>query len=137
LPAQHIAKQAKEERQMNYLNCKAGDLAIFINDDGKMQNLGIIVRIISPYGFNHWYTYSERLKRFYKRSRRLYSWNVEALSATGITYCNEDGALRQARFGIAPDSYLKPLPKLRKERTRRTQQNLPQELICQHQKEKS
>ena len=122
---------------MNDLNCKVGNLAIIINDDGKKENLGIIVRIISPYGFNHWYTYSERLKRFCKRSRRLYAWNVEALSPSGITYCNEDGVLRQAKFGIAPDSYLKPLPKLRKERARRTQKNLPQELICQHQKEKS
>ena len=32
------------------LNCQEGDLAIIVNDDGKHENLGLIVRVVSQYG---------------------------------------------------------------------------------------
>ena len=93
-------------------NCKVGDLAIIVKDEGLQENLGITVQIVGHAGYVGWYLYSKRLKRDYKRPRRLYSWKVVALSSTGICYHNHYGDLYYCRDGQVPDAYLQPLPKL-------------------------
>ena len=93
-------------------NCKVGDLAIIVIDDGLQENLGMTVQIVGCAGYVGWYPYSERLKRSYKRPRRLYSWNVVALSSTGICYRNYYGDLYYRGEGDIPDAYLQRLPKL-------------------------
>ena len=85
-------------------NCKVGDLAIIVRDDGLQENLGITVQIVGIEGYVWLYPYSKRLKRNYKRSRRLYSWNVVALSNTGICYSSH-GELEFRREGWFPDAY--------------------------------
>jgi len=92
-------------------NCKVGDLAIIVRDDGLQENLGITVQIVGQAGYVWLYPYSKRLKRNYKRSRRLYSWNVVALSSTGICY-STNGTLRFCSEGWFPDAYLQRLPKM-------------------------
>jgi len=92
-------------------NCKVGDLAIIVRDDGLQENLGITVQILGHRGYMWCYPYSKRLKRNYKRSRRLYSWNVVALSSVGICY-SSNGELEFCREGWFPDAYLQRLPKL-------------------------
>ena len=93
-------------------NCKVGDLAIIVRDDGLQENLGITVQIVGLAGYVNWYPFSERLKRSYKRPRRLYSWNVVALSSKGICYRNYYGDLYYRVEGRLPDAYLQRLPKL-------------------------
>jgi len=92
-------------------NCKVGDLAIIVRDDGLKENLGLTVQIVGHAGYVWCFPYSKRLKRNYKRSRRLYSWNVVALSSTGICY-STNGKLRFCSEGWFPDAYLQRLPKL-------------------------
>ena len=92
-------------------NCKVGDLAIIVRDDGLKENLGITVQILGHGGYMWCFPYSKRLKRNYKRSRRLYSWNVVALSSVGICYSSY-GELEFRREGWFPDAYLQRLPKL-------------------------
>jgi hypothetical protein len=92
-------------------NCKVGDLAIIVIDEGLQENLGITVQIVGYAGYVNWYPYSKRLKRSCKRPRRLYSWNVVALSSTGICY-STNGKLRFCSEGWFPDAYLQRLPKL-------------------------
>ena len=92
-------------------NCKVGDLAIIVRDDGLQENLGITVQILGHRGYVWCFPYSKRLKRNYKRSRRLYSWNVVALSSVGICY-SSNGELEFCREGWFPDAYLQRLPKL-------------------------
>ena len=93
-------------------NCKVGDLAIIVIDEGLQENLGITVQIVCCAGYVGWYPFSERLKRSYKRPRRLYSWSVVALSSTGICYRNHYGDLYYRQEGNVPDAYLQRLPKL-------------------------
>lgn len=93
-------------------NCKVGDLAIIVIDEALQENLGITVQIVGCAGYVTWYPYSERLKRSYKRPRRLYSWNVVALSSKGICYRNHYGDLYYRGEGDFPDAYLQRLPKL-------------------------
>ena len=93
-------------------NCKVGDLAIIVKDEGLQENLGITVQIVGLAGYVNWYPFSERLKRSYKRPRRLYSWNVVALSSKGICYRNYYGDLYYRVEGRIPDAYLQRLPKL-------------------------
>ena len=92
-------------------NCKVGDLAIIVRDDGLQENLGITVQIVGYAGYVWLYPYSKLLKRNYKRSRRLYSWNVIALSSVGICY-SSNGELEFCFEGWFPDAYLQRLPKL-------------------------
>ena len=92
-------------------NCKVGDLAIIVIDEGLQENLGITVQIVGLAGYVNWYPYSKRLKRSCKRPRRLYSWNVVALSSVGICY-SSNGELEFCREGWFPDAYLQRLPKL-------------------------
>jgi len=93
-------------------NYKVGDLAVIVKDEGLQENLGITVQIVSCAGYVNWYPFSERLKRSYKRPRRLYSWNVVALSSKGICYRNYYGDLYYLVEGSIPDAYLQRLPKL-------------------------
>ena len=93
-------------------NCKVGDLAIIVKDDGLQENLGITVQILGLAGYVGWYPYSHRLKRSYKRPRRLYSWKVVALSSRGICYRNGEDALFFSKVGKVPDACLQRLPKL-------------------------
>ena len=92
-------------------NCKVGDLAIIVKDDGLQENLGLTVQIVGHAGYYWCYPYSKRLKRNHNRSRRLYSWSVVALSSTGICY-STNGNLRYCHEGWFPDAYLQRLPKL-------------------------
>ena len=93
-------------------NCKVGDLAIIVKDDGLQENLGITVQILGLAGYVGWYPYSHRLKRSYKRPRRLYSWKVVALSSRGICYRNGEDELFFSKVGKVPDACLQRLPKL-------------------------
>jgi len=93
--------------------CKVGDLAIIVNDDLLQENLGVIVRIISSAGLKGWYPYSKRLKRWSKRSKTLFTWNVVALSSLGICYnSTEDDSLYYLLSGRWPDADLRPLTAL-------------------------
>ncbi len=89
----------------------AEDLATIVIDEGLPENLGITVQIVGHAGYVWLYPYSKHLKRNYKRSRRLYSWIVVALSNTGICY-STNGTLRFCSEGWFPDAYLQRLPKL-------------------------
>jgi len=91
---------------------KVGDLAIIVKDDGLQENLGITVQIVGQAGYIAWYPYSRRLKRSYKRPRRLYSWSVVALSSRGICYRNSKDELFFSHAGEVPDSCLQRLPKI-------------------------
>ena len=93
-------------------NCKVGDLAIIVKDDGLQENLGITVQILGLAGYVGWYPYSHRLKRSYKLPRRLYSWKVVALSSKGICYRNGEDELFFSKVGKVPDACLQRLPKL-------------------------
>jgi hypothetical protein len=98
------------------LNCQEGDLAIIVKDDGKHENLGLIVRVVSKYGMKKFYSYSQRRQTWNKRPRRLFAWTVEVLSEYGtLTYEDSFGTLYGYRCGEIPDSYLRRLPKLREE----------------------
>ena len=98
------------------LNCQEGDLAIIVKDDGKLENLGLIVRVVSKYGMKKFYSYSQRRQTWNKRPRRLFAWTVEVLSEYGtLTYEGSFGTLNGYKSGEVPDSYLRRLPKLREE----------------------
>mgnify|MGYP000061520222 CR=1 FL=1 len=100
------------------LNCQQGDLAIIVKDDGKLENLGLIVRVVSKYGMKKFYSYSQRRQTWNKRPRRLFAWTVEVLSEYGtLTYEDCFGTLYGYKSGEIPDSYLKRLPKLCEENT--------------------
>jgi hypothetical protein len=111
-------------------NCKVGDLAIIVIDEGLQENLGITVQIVGYAGYVNWYPYSKRLKRNYKRSRRLYSWNVVALSSTGICY-SANGNLRYCREGWFPDAYLQRLPKLPAEKEVFSEEGIKSGVLCE------
>jgi len=111
-------------------NCKVGDLAIIVRDDGLQENLGITVQIVGHAGYVWLYPYSKRLKRNYKRSRRFYSWNVVALSSTGICY-STNGKLRYCREGWFPDAYLQRLPKLPAEKEVVSEDGIKSGVLCE------
>lgn len=111
-------------------NCKVGDLAIIVRDDGLQENLGITVQILGHRGYVWCYPYSKRLKRNYKRSRRLYSWNVVALSNVGICY-SSNGNLEFCRQGWFPDAYLQRLPKLPAEKEEFSEEGIKSGVLCE------
>ena len=111
-------------------NCKVGDLAIIVRDDGLQENLGITVQILGHRGYVWLYPYSKRLKRNYKRSRRLYSWNVVALSSVGICY-SSNGELEFCREGWFPDAYLQRLPKLPAENEVCSEEDIKNGIHCE------
>jgi hypothetical protein len=84
-----------------------------VKDEGLQENLGIAVQIVGHSGYKTWYPFSMRLKRPYKRPKRLYTWIVVALSSRGICYGSHyDRTLYFCREGEFPDAYLQRLPKL-------------------------
>jgi hypothetical protein len=95
-------------------NCKVGDLAIIVKDEAKMENLGLIVRVLSACGEKSWSAYNWKKKCYYKRKTdRLFTWRVEVVSETGqIIYSDGFDNLYGLRVGDMPDLYLRPLPKL-------------------------
>ena len=112
-------------------NCKVGDLAIIVKDDGLQENLGITVQIIGLAGYVGWYPYSQRLKRSYKRPRRLYSWKVVALSSRGICYRNCEDELFFSQVGNLPDACLQRLPKLPAENEVFSEEGIKSGLLCE------
>ena len=100
------------------LNCQEGDLAIIVKDDGKLENLGLIVRVVSHYGMKKFYSYSHLNQKWTKPTRSLYAWTVEVLSEnSAISYATPSGKEYRKKCGCCPDSYLKRLPKLCEENT--------------------
>ena len=90
-------------------NCKEGDLAIIVKDFGKMENIGLIVRVIRAHGDDGWIV--ENGKCVY-----LFSWVVEVLSDTSqIIYSDDEGNFYGEKVGDVPDAFLKPLPALNNE----------------------
>jgi hypothetical protein len=120
---------ANEEKKM--ANCKVGDLAIIVKDDGLQENLGITVQIIGLAGYLGWYPYSQRLKRSYKRPRRLYSWKVVALSSKGICYRNSEDELFFSKVGNLPDVCLQRLPKLPAENEVSSDEGIKSGVLCE------
>jgi hypothetical protein len=112
-------------------NCKVGDLAIIVKDEGLQENLGITVQIVGLAGYVNWYPFSERLKRSYKRPRRMYSWNVVSLSSTGICYRNYYGDLYYRVEGRIPDAYLQRLPKLPAEKEVFSEEGIKSGVVCE------
>jgi hypothetical protein len=87
-------------------NCKEGDLATIVKDFGKMENLGLIVRVIRAHGDDGWIEENGN-------SILLFSWVVEVLSDTSqIIYSDIEGNFYGEKVGEVPDAYLRPLPKL-------------------------
>ena len=112
-------------------NCKVGDLAIIVKDDGLQENLGITVQIIGLAGYVGWYPYSHRLKRSYKRPRRLYSWKVVALSSKGICYRNGEDELFFSQVGNLPDACLQRLPKLPADNEVFSEEGIESGVLCE------
>ena len=84
---------------MNKLNCEVGDLAITI-DCRIPENMGNIVKIISPDGFGEWEGHAEP----------LFTWNVEiATEGKVLHYRLKDGTIGKFNAGPAPDKYLRRL----------------------------
>jgi len=80
------------------LNCAVGDLAITVNSS-LPENLGNIVRVISPVGFLEWPRFKEP----------LYTWNVEIASEAGLLHYRFNKELKTAKFGPVPDRCLRRL----------------------------
>ena len=100
------------------LNCQEGDLAIIVKDDGKLENLGLIVKVVRWYGIGKFSSYNHRKQTWTKRTRTLYAWTVEVLSEnSSISYATPSGKECRKKCGWFPDSYLKRLPKLCEENT--------------------
>jgi hypothetical protein len=106
-------ESAKEEKKMR--NCKVGDLAVVVKDTGKMENLGLIVRIVNDCGPVNWV---EMISVDGKSPERvvtsLNSWHVEVVSDNAqIIYLDEiEGVLYGERTGDIPDAFLRRLPDL-------------------------
>jgi len=92
---------------MNGLNCKVGDLAIIVKDDGGLENLGLIVKVEAKEGLVGWDRYDHIQKRFTGEIVRLFTWNVTSLSGR-IYYSNAEGLYTKQSGGI-PDECLRPL----------------------------
>jgi len=100
------------------LNCQQGDLAIIVKDDGKLENLGLIVKVVRWYGMKKFYSYSHLNQKWTKPTKTLCAWTVEVLSENGaISYGTTTGKVYSKKRGWFPDSYLKRLPKLCEENT--------------------
>lgn len=100
------------------LNCQKGDLAIIVKDDGKLENLGLIVKVVKWYGMKKFYSYSHRNQKWTKPKKTLCAWTVEVLSEnSAISYGTTTGKVYSKKRGWFPDSYLKRLPKLCEENT--------------------
>ena len=106
-------ESAKEEKKMR--NCKVGDLAVVVKDTGKLENLGLIVRVVNDCGPVDWVEFvcvdgkpPERVVT------SLNSWHVEVVSDNGqIIYLDEiEGVLYGERTGDIPDAFLRRLPDL-------------------------
>jgi hypothetical protein len=106
-------ESAKEEKIMR--NCKVGDLAVVVKDTGKMENLGLIVRVLNDCGPVNWV---EMVCVDGKSPERvvtsLNSWHVEVVSDNAqIIYLDEiEGVLYGERTGDIPDAFLRRLPDL-------------------------
>ena len=100
------------------LNCQQGDLAIIVKDDGKLENLGLIVKVVRWYGMKKIYSYNHHNQKWTKPTRTLYAWTVEVLSENStISYGTTTGKVYSKKRGWCPDNYLKRLPKLCEENT--------------------
>jgi hypothetical protein len=111
-------------------NCKVGDLAIIVKDGGLQENLGITVKIVGHWGDVWCYPYSKRLKRDSKRSRRMYAWDVVALSSVGICY-DIYGTTQYRSGGWVPDAYLQPLPKLPADQELVSEESIKSRAVCE------
>ena len=92
---------------MNGLNCKVGDLAIIVKDDGGLENLGLIVKVEAKEGLVGWEKYDHIQKRFTGEIVRLFTWSVTSLSGR-LYYSDVDGLYTRQSGGI-PDECLRPL----------------------------
>ena len=100
------------------LNCQQGDLAIIVKDDGKLENLGLIVKVVRWYGMKKIYSYNHHNQKWTKPTKTLCAWTVEVLSEnSAISYGTTTGKVYSKKRGWFPDSYLKRLPKLCEENT--------------------
>jgi len=92
-------------------NCRVGDLAIVVQDGQKMENLGLVVRVLESYGDMRWAVFNWKTKKYYKnRVDVLFTWTVEVVSEVGqIIYQDQDGNLYGKRVGEIPDIFLKPI----------------------------
>jgi len=75
--------------------------------------------------------YSLRLKRSYKRPRRLYSWSVVALSNQGICYRDHKDELYFSREGDVPDYCLQRLPKIQFTNEEFAEEGIKSAVICE------
>ena len=92
---------------MSGLNCKVGDLAVIVKDDGELENLGLIVRVEAGAGLVDWESYDHRQKRFTGEIVKLFSWHVTSLSDR-LYYSDVDRVFTM-QSGEIPDEYLRPL----------------------------
>ena len=90
-----LSKTAKQENQMEKLNCSAGDLAIAIKAHNP-SNIGSIVKVLRKHP--NQYIIPDEIGQFI--------WMVEASHL--LTYTKGGRTYRQKR-GAVPDSYLKPI----------------------------
>jgi len=92
---------------MNGLNCKVGDLAIIVKDDGGLENLGLIVKVEAKEGLVGWERYDHIQKRFTGEIVKLFSWRVTSLS--GKLYYSDVDRVFTMQSGEIPDECLRPL----------------------------
>jgi hypothetical protein len=92
---------------MNGLNCKVGDLAIIVQDQADLENLGIIVKVEAKKGFLSWERYDHRQKKYTGEIVWLFSWRVTSLS--GRIYYNDHQEVYIKSSGDFPDECLRPL----------------------------
>ena len=90
-----LSNLAKQENQMEKLNCSAGDLAIAIKAHNP-SNIGSIVKVLRKHP--NQYIIPDEIGQFI--------WMVEASHL--LTYTKGGRIYRQKR-GAVPDSYLKPI----------------------------
>ena len=90
-----LSKTAKQENQMEKLNCSAGDLAIAIKAHNP-SNIGSIVKVLRKHP--NQYIIPDEIGQFI--------WMVEGSHL--LTYTKGGRTYRQKR-GAVPDSYLKPI----------------------------
>lgn len=79
------------------IRCRVGDLAITVNCEIP-ENLGRIVRVVSPVGFKNWQSMQD-----------VFVWNVEAISDTSLMVYMTDGVVSRTDKGPVPDIFLRPI----------------------------
>ena len=86
---------------MPLLNCKAGDHAVAVNCELRINN-GNLVEVIKAVGYQEWTTLGE-----------LFVWHVRTLSNSPGKLCYEDadGWVEEQDEGPVPDIFLRPLKK--------------------------